>query len=483
MKGFTFAGMLIVFILCLASISVSAQVSKLGFNYQGVYRDNNGVIQKNKSVTVNFIIYKGAVSSGNVVYSESQSATTDNFGVFSLVIGAGTPTVTGKFSDIDWSASSAFYIKTQIVISGTPTDIATTQLMAVPFAKSASTTDMISGQAARNGSVLIYDSLGGQYKPFLLSTVPFALVSGTTLIIDSKNARNGNVLVYDSISKRYVPVKLTSVTYAEVSGTTNIINNKNARNKNVLVYDSISGQYKPVKLDSVLYAGSSGTTKIINTKGIKNGNLLAWDSVNAQFKPLANTIPVIDTKNMRNGDLLTYDSLNNKFVAYANPWSNYAILEERNSAGVNEGANVSGWQVRTLNTTVQSEGSSISLNTGTNQFTLAPGKYYIDGYVTSTGYNARITSQVFNATDNVSAILGSSSFTTTASSALDNTRSFVQGIITVNGTGSKKFELQMYSDVVNAYVGLGSSTNATSYKGASTYKPEVYCHLFIQKVK
>jgi hypothetical protein len=555
MRYFSRASLILSLVLFFIA-SVSAQVSKLGFNYQGVYRDNKGVIQKNKSVKVNFLIYKGSVSGSNLVYSESQSATTDDFGVFNMVIGSGTPAST-IFSDVDWSSSSPYYVKTQIEINGTATDVATTQLMAVPFAKSAATTEMISSQSAKNGNVLIYDSITGKYKPATI--VPYAAVSGTTLLINNANPKNGDLLMYDSITHRYIPTQVTSVAYANVSGTTDmintkgvhnndvlvydsvskkfvttnaapyanvsgttdminaknvhnndvlvydsvskkfvtanaapyasvsgttsIINNKNAHNRNVLIYDSISGQYKPGKIDSVAFAGTSGNTQMISTKGIRNGYTLYYDSASGQFKPGANPASIIDTKNMNNGDLLTYDSLNNKFVAYANPWSNYAILEERNGAGINEGANTTGWQVRALNATVDQAGNNISLNTSTYQVSLAPGKYYIKGYIVSGGYNMRITSMLFNATDNTPAILGSSTHTTTASGSLDVTSSFVEGMVTVTGTGTKKFELQMYADAVANYIGLGSSVYAPSYKGASTYKPEVYAHLFIQKIK
>ena len=421
-----------------------AQISNLGFNYQGVYRDNNGVVQKNKSVSVNFIIYHGSVSGSNIAYSENQNTTTDNFGVFNLVIGNGTPTGSTKFNSIDWSDSNGqYYLKVQLVVNVTPIDIATSQLMAVPYAKT----------------------------------------SGTTAIINSQNAKTGNILVYDSAKGQFNPT--SSVPYANVSGTTNMINAKNANNRSYLVFDSASGQY--ITLTTIPYANISGSTNIINTKNIHNGDLLQYDSSIKQFIPyklILGSNSLIDTTNLQDGDLLRYSKSSQSFIKYQNPWSDYAIYEERKPYGKNGGANTTGWQTRQLNTIVDSEGYDIIFDSANAQFSLAPGKYYVNGYITTAGISMRVTSMVFNLSDNTPALLGLSCQTSDASSA---TYSFsnlpFQGVITVSGTKSKKFNLEMYSDTVSSYVGLGTSDAATSYTGSSSYKPEIYSHIFIQKIK
>ncbi|MHB8261550.1 MAG: beta strand repeat-containing protein [Bacteroidia bacterium] len=96
-----------------------------GINYQGVARNNLGAAISNTGISVQFQLHQGSAG-GAVIFTETQSATTDTFGLFSLVIGSVS---TAQFNTINWSAGNLFL---QIDINGSP--IATTQLMSVPYA-------------------------------------------------------------------------------------------------------------------------------------------------------------------------------------------------------------------------------------------------------------------------------------------------------------------------------------------------------------
>jgi hypothetical protein len=104
-----------------------------GFNYQGVARNTFGTIVTNKSIGMRFTLHN-ATPNGTVVYSETKTINTDQYGVFSLVVGSGTP-VSGTFNTINWGSGNK-YLQVEMDPNGGNNykDMGTTQLMSVPFA-------------------------------------------------------------------------------------------------------------------------------------------------------------------------------------------------------------------------------------------------------------------------------------------------------------------------------------------------------------
>ncbi len=103
------------------------------FNYQGVARDNGGNVLANQNVGLQLSVLSGSIS-GTVEYSESHTVTTNDFGLFNVAIGSGTP-VSGSFSGIDWGASS-HYLKVEMDPAGGTAyqNLGTSQLLSVPYA-------------------------------------------------------------------------------------------------------------------------------------------------------------------------------------------------------------------------------------------------------------------------------------------------------------------------------------------------------------
>ena len=99
-----------------------------GFNYQAVIRDSGGELKMNQSVSIDFEILD---ASDVAVYSESHTATTNDYGLVTLVIGQGT--TSDDFSAIDWGNGT---YSVNVKIDGT--DMGTAQLWSVPYAISAS---------------------------------------------------------------------------------------------------------------------------------------------------------------------------------------------------------------------------------------------------------------------------------------------------------------------------------------------------------
>jgi hypothetical protein len=104
-----------------------------GFNYQAVARDNKGVVLASKSVSLRISILDKSPS-GGVLYSETFSPTTNQFGLFSISIGNGSA-VSGTFSTIAWGTNDK-YLRVEMDASGGSSYIimGTTQLLAVPYA-------------------------------------------------------------------------------------------------------------------------------------------------------------------------------------------------------------------------------------------------------------------------------------------------------------------------------------------------------------
>src|SRR5450759_2599166 len=124
--------LLILLFLGLASFG---QNVPLGIFYQAVARDNFGKELINKNIDVKFSIISGNPI-GPVVYQELHSGvTTSKYGVFSLVIGHGTPTggLYGELSQIQWN-TAFHYLKIEVKFDNDFLDMGTMQFLAVPYA-------------------------------------------------------------------------------------------------------------------------------------------------------------------------------------------------------------------------------------------------------------------------------------------------------------------------------------------------------------
>lgn len=135
-----------VFLLMLVFKGLSAQAPQK-FSYQAVITDSSNKILKESQVGMKISVLQGKPAY-NVVYSETQTPTTNENGLISIEIGTGSA-LSGSFSDINWAGGSCF-IKTEIDFKGgnnyTITD--TSELLSVPYAlyaQNSSTPKMIAG--------------------------------------------------------------------------------------------------------------------------------------------------------------------------------------------------------------------------------------------------------------------------------------------------------------------------------------------------
>ncbi|MBL7105125.1 MAG: hypothetical protein ISS18_12415 [Bacteroidales bacterium] len=119
-------------LLILFSLLLFAQSPK-AFNYQAVVRDTTGNILCNQNISIRSSIIKGS-QSGIVIYSETHSDTTNQFGIISLNIGNGN-VISGTFDSINWGNDN-YFLKIEIDDTGGTNFqyMGTTQLLSVPYA-------------------------------------------------------------------------------------------------------------------------------------------------------------------------------------------------------------------------------------------------------------------------------------------------------------------------------------------------------------
>lgn len=107
--------------------------SPQAFKYQTIARDNTGNIIPNKKVSFQMSILQGSVT-GPVSYEETDTITTNAFGLANLAIGNGK-VVSGNIASINWS-NGPYYLQIEFDPTGgsSYTLMGTSQLLSVPYA-------------------------------------------------------------------------------------------------------------------------------------------------------------------------------------------------------------------------------------------------------------------------------------------------------------------------------------------------------------
>ena len=119
-------------ILSLLFIS-SISFAQNGINYQGAATDADGAKLVNQNISLKTSVLQGGVD-GTTSYSEIHNTTTDQFGLFNVVIGQGV-SISGDFETISWGSGDHFLKVELDATGGTNYNlVSTTQMMSVPYA-------------------------------------------------------------------------------------------------------------------------------------------------------------------------------------------------------------------------------------------------------------------------------------------------------------------------------------------------------------
>jgi hypothetical protein len=167
------------------SLTIFAQAPQ-GFNYQATVRNSSGNLLLNQIVLVRFNILQNSTT-GTTVYSETQTANTDDLGHISLVVGQGTAT-TGTFSSINWG-NGTYYLGIELNTGSGYVAMGTTQLFSVPYA-------------------LYAQSSGNSQTPSLSSVLTVNNSANNTKIVNLGDPVN----LKDAVNKQYVDSLIPSGT-------------------------------------------------------------------------------------------------------------------------------------------------------------------------------------------------------------------------------------------------------------------------------
>ena len=125
---------IILALVCIGFIPVIIAQPPQAFKYQAVVRDASGEIISNETVDIRISIREGW-GAGTVIYQETHSVATNQFGLINLSVGWGIPGSGYVFQNIDWSLNEKF-IEVEIWDDGLSTYVSmgTSMLFSVPYA-------------------------------------------------------------------------------------------------------------------------------------------------------------------------------------------------------------------------------------------------------------------------------------------------------------------------------------------------------------
>ncbi len=101
-----------------------------GINYQALARNAGGSPIANQPITAEISIFPDAASATSL-YTENHNLSTDAYGLFNLVIGAGTPAA-GSFDAVDWS-NAPLYLGVRLNTGSGFTDLGRHPFQGTPF--------------------------------------------------------------------------------------------------------------------------------------------------------------------------------------------------------------------------------------------------------------------------------------------------------------------------------------------------------------
>jgi hypothetical protein len=145
----------------MTNLSFAQQVPQ-AINYQAIARNSQGAVFVNQALVLRISILSQSTT-GEILYQETHEVTTNNFGLFTVKIGQGTPTI-GQFSSIQWSdANQLMKVEMNFNNSGF-VEIGNNELLSVPYAFYAENSGNSSGTSNTilNGTALPNENIGNE---------------------------------------------------------------------------------------------------------------------------------------------------------------------------------------------------------------------------------------------------------------------------------------------------------------------------------
>jgi hypothetical protein len=166
--------------LLLLTVTLICQLSQAQtparFNFQGVAKNDDGTPVANQDIKLRFTLRDSAVL-GNMLYQETRKTTTDENGLFSVVIGGGgASNVTGSLTNVNWAVNNKF-LQTDMHIVGNAgfKKMGTTMMESVPYS-----------EQSRKSDTAKFASYTNNLKTYLTDASSFTqdnIPGGTTAVI------------------------------------------------------------------------------------------------------------------------------------------------------------------------------------------------------------------------------------------------------------------------------------------------------------
>ena len=249
------------FLLLLIPSSLLAQIPQ-GIPYQAVIRDNAGAPLVNTPILVRFTLHQNTTD-GAIEYQETQSATTNAFGVINTQFGTGTPSQ-GTFAGIVWSNTSKF-IQVEANDGNGYVDMGTQQMMSVPYAMYAGSAGNQSfPNGSTNGEMLYWDTVSSSWM-----TVPAGVNGQAMYFCDGVPTWGGCPIEWMPIS-------------SIVNSNSNVNINGGINNLNGNVINSLLFQYYNINNSQTIYSAYvnvNGSLLSIELTGLIPGNYVGNFSI------------------------------------------------------------------------------------------------------------------------------------------------------------------------------------------------------------
>ncbi len=124
----------ILVVALVATFTAFAQNSGLGFNYQAVVRNVDGLLLANSNVTLRVSLYPGQMAA-SPSWVETHSVQTDMSGAFGITVGHGTRatgSVAANFADINFAAVY-YWMKIEVMEGSSYREVSFAQLPSAPY--------------------------------------------------------------------------------------------------------------------------------------------------------------------------------------------------------------------------------------------------------------------------------------------------------------------------------------------------------------
>ena len=166
-----------------------AQSVPQGINYQAVARDASGEVLMNQTLTIQFSVISD-ISLGSISWQETHTAITNDYGLFTAIIGQGATTGSGAsatFDVVDWGSSNHL-LKVEVNDGNGFVDMGTSAFMNVPYALYAKTSSDAPAVAVNTAKVGYTEALVSENETVTSNTSAISTEATTARLAEQNNA-------------------------------------------------------------------------------------------------------------------------------------------------------------------------------------------------------------------------------------------------------------------------------------------------------